>query len=81
MLFRMASMCMHILDTEEEQIKFADETPAAIDEFMESLTADQFNVIMEFAQNIPTLKYSSTFDCAKCKHNNEYKIQGMSDFF
>ena len=81
MLFRMAALCMHTLDTEEEQIKFADETPAAIDEFMESLTADQFNVIMEFAQNIPTLKYNSTFDCVKCKHNNEYKIQGMQDFF
>ena len=28
MLFRMAALCMHALDTEEEQIKFADETPA-----------------------------------------------------
>ena len=81
LLFRMAGMCMHILETPEEQIIFADETPEAVTEFMESLTTSQFNIIMEFAQNMPVIKYSSIFDCKKCKHHNEYNIQGMQDFF
>ena len=81
LLFKTAAMCMHTLETEEEQITFADETPQAIDEFMESLTSEQFNVIMEFAQNMPTIKHDGNFECAKCQHNNIYNIKGIQDFF
>jgi DNA-directed RNA polymerase subunit M/transcription elongation factor TFIIS len=80
-LFKTAAMCMHTLETEEEQIAFVDETPQAIDEFMESLTSEQFNTIMEFAQNMPTIKYDGNFKCAKCQHDNTYNIKGMQDFF
>jgi len=81
LLFKTAGMCMHTLETEEEQIIFADETPEAINEFMESLTSEQFNIILEFTQKMPTIKHDGKFDCAKCKHNNKYNIQGMQDFF
>jgi hypothetical protein len=72
---------MHTLETEEEKIAFADETPQAIDEFMESLTSEQFNTIMEFTQNMPTIKHDGNFKCAKCKHENKYNIKGIQDFF
>jgi len=81
LLFKTAAMCMHTLETEEEKIIFADETPQAIDEFMESLTSEQFNKIMEFTQNMPTIKHNGSFKCAKCQHDNEYKIKGIQDFF
>jgi hypothetical protein len=81
LLFKTAGMCMHTLETEEEQIAFADETPQAIDEFIESLTSEQFNTIMEFTQNMPTIKHDGNFKCAKCQHDNEYKIKGIQDFF
>jgi DNA-directed RNA polymerase subunit M/transcription elongation factor TFIIS len=80
-LFKTAAMCMHTLETEEEKIIFADETPQAIDEFMESLTSEQFNKIMEFTQNMPTIKHNGSFKCAKCKHENTYDIRGIQDFF
>ena len=80
-LFKTAGMCMHTLETEEEKIAFADETPQAIDEFMESLTSEQFNIIMEFTQNMPTIKHDGNFKCTKCKHENKYNIKGIQDFF
>ena len=52
-----------------------------IEGFINSLTSEQFEKITEYIQNLPSMKYTDTFDCEKCNTNNEFKLEGMQDFF
>ena len=80
-IFRTAKMCLHSLQTEDENILFADESAEEIEEFFGSLTADQFNKIMEFTEEMPSIKYDCKFKCSKCNEDNEYNLKGIQDFF
>ena len=80
-IFRTAKMCLHSLQTEDENILFEDESAEEIEEFFGSLTGDQFGDIIKFAESIPTIKYDASFKCTKCDNDNELKLQGIQDFF
>ena len=80
-IFRTAKMCLHSLQTEDENILFADESAEEIEEFFGSLTGDQFSMIIKFAESVPTIKYDASFKCTKCDNDNELKLQGIQDFF
>jgi len=73
--------CLDKLKTEEEIIDFADEPKAEVEQFLEQLTTEQFTSIMEFVQNIPTLKHEVKFNCTECGESNTSILQGLSDFF
>ena len=81
LVFRTAKMCLHSLQTEDENILFADESAEEIEEFFGSLTGEQFGDIMKFAESVPTVKYDASFKCTKCGDDNEIKLQGIQDFF
>ena len=81
LVFKTAKMCLHSLQTEDENILFADESEEEVEEFFGSLTANQFNSIMEFAQAVPTIKHNVEFKCTKCGKDNEIALQGLQDFF
>jgi hypothetical protein len=81
LIFRTAKMCLDSLQTEDENILFADESAEEIEEFFGSLTADQFNKIMEFTEEMPSIKYDCKFKCSKCNEDNEYNLKGIQDFF
>lgn len=74
-------ICMDQLKTDNELISFSDESYEEISTFLEQLDTTQFEQIMEFINNIPTLKHELTFKCESCGHNNKAILQGISDFF
>ena len=80
-IFDTALLCLHSLDTEDEKVHFKDEPKKDTEEFMGSLTAKQFETIIEFAEAIPTLKHKVELKCVKCNNENEYNLKGMQDFF
>lgn len=80
-LFEMCIQALDKISTEEEVVSFDDEERSEIEEFMNNLTPDQFDQILEFVQNTPTLKYTSTFNCKSCEHENRYTLSGIQDFF
>lgn len=80
-IFEMIVMCLDELRTEEEIIKFDDETRESIDAFVGGLTASQIEFIMNFVESLPKLEHDITFNCTHCNTVNEIKLQGLQDFF
>jgi hypothetical protein len=80
-IFEMIIMCLDELRTEEEIIKFDDETRESIDAFVGGLTASQIEFVMNFVESLPKLEHDITFNCIHCNTVNEIKLQGLQDFF
>jgi phage FluMu protein Com len=59
----------------------ADESPESLNDFIESLTSDQFKKITEFFDDMPKLKHDIEFDCSNCKTHNKITIEGLTNFF
>lgn len=74
-------VCMQSVLTEEERIDMSTESHASINEFLESMTAEQFERVTEFVSNMPTVTQEIAFKCVSCKHKNTRTLKGMDDFF
>ena len=73
--------CLDSLQSEEENFSFKDETKKDTEDFLDSLTSEQFNMIMEFVNNVPSLTHDIHFPCISCNHDNTYTLRGINDFF
>ena len=73
--------CIDAVLTEEEQISLKDETKESIENFINSLTTQQFEKVMKYINSIPTMKYTSKFECESCHVDNNFTLEGMQDFF
>ena len=67
--------------TEEENIKLRDEPREEIEEFINSLTTEQFEKISVFVESFPKTKYEQDHKCLKCNHKNKIELEGLQDFF
>lgn len=77
-------LMLHCLDsilTEDERLDMRDETMEEKEAFIDSLTTSQFEMILEFMNNIPSLKQEINYTCTECGHDNSYTLQGIQDFF
>lgn len=81
MLIELIIGCLDSLKSEDENVNFKDEPIEEIEAFVDSLTSDQFNAIMEFVNNIPKLKHTLNFTCESCKTENTRELIGINDFF
>ena len=73
--------CMVRLFDDENVYEFAEYRDSEIDDFIDSLTIDQFEKMTEFFQNVPTLKHEVEYSCAKCKKENTRVLEGLNSFF
>lgn len=80
-LYSIAVSCLDELMTEEDRIKFEDESHDDIEDFMGNLDPAQFDKVMEFVMNIPRLQKDVEYECSSCSHHNTYTLQGLGDFF
>jgi hypothetical protein len=65
-----------------EEIFIASDVPRKeVKEFVESLSNEQFNQIVDVMAKAPTLSYEINFDCKKCGESNSIEINGLADFF
>ena len=69
------------IKTEEERVSSKDVTKKEIEEFVDSMTGEQFSNLAEYVKNIPTLKENVEFVCENCGHNNSRELVGFTDFF
>ena len=72
---------MDAILTEEEHYSLKDESIDEAVEFLESMTAEQFDKITSFVNSIPSIRKKIEFKCQDCGHHNEIILQGMDDFF
>lgn len=80
-LFRLAVVCLDQLITEENIVNFDEESQEEKIKFLDNLNSEQFKGIMDFVQSLPKLTENIEFDCSSCNHHNEYKLEGLDDFF
>lgn len=79
--FEMIRECMESIMTDEENFLVKDHDPKDLEEFIESLTSEQFEKMTNFLAEIPTMKKELNFKCVSCGHDNHVMLEGMSDFF
>ena len=80
-IFEMIIMCLDELRTDEEIIKFKDESKEEIEKFLEGLTSPQLEKLIGFVNNLPKLQHDIDFECASCNHKNKVTLEGIQDFF
>lgn len=80
-IMSMIVSCLDSLMSEDDNIKFADESKETVDDFVDNLNGEQFEKIMNFVQDMPQLKHEVKFVCESCQHENSFILQGMNDFF
>ena len=73
--------CLEAVETEDERIDLADESEEEVNQFLESLTASQFEKISEFAVNLPSMSKNIKYTCINCGTKNERMLRGLEDFF
>lgn len=79
--FSTVTACMDAVISGEERIAIKDESKKEIEDFINSLTSEQFEKITEYIQNLPSMKYMSSFECESCNAHNDFTLEGMQDFF
>lgn len=79
--FEMITDCIESIMTEDTQHLVRDQSKSEMENFIESLTTDQFGKITAFLNNIPRMTKVHEFKCVKCGEDNTVKLEGMSDFF
>ena len=80
-IMAMMASCLDTLSSEDENIRFSEETNEAVTDFIDNLNAEQFEKVMNFIQNAPKLRHDVVFKCQECEHENKYTLEGMNDFF
>jgi hypothetical protein len=49
--------------------------------FIENLTETQFTKILKFFETMPKLKHIIKYKCTGCDQEDQYKLEGLTDFF
>lgn len=73
--------CMVRLYDEENVFELSEYRDSEIDEFIESLTVQQFELITDYFTAIPTLKHEVSYECPKCKKESSVELEGLNNFF
>ena len=66
--------------TENERIDIKDATDEEFQEFIESMTQDQFTKIREYIELIPKLSHTVNYECTSCNKNNSVLMEGLQSF-
>ena len=73
--------CIVSIYTEEERFSAKDHTEEELDQFIESLSSEQFGKIREYVEQMPRLKHDVYFECIHCSHKNKLTVEGLQSFF
>ena len=67
--------------TDNERYDVTDVTKQELDDFIDSLTSQQFQMLNAFFEGMPQMKHDVKFNCSDCNHENNLTLQGLNDFF
>jgi len=79
--FDIIGYCIEYIMDGEEMHKLTDYTKKEADDFLNSLSTQQFKEIQTFFDTMPKLKHEITAKCKVCGKKNERVLEGMGDFF
>jgi len=73
--------CIDSIYSGDEMFDAKSQTKKELKEFIEALSANQFNSMKSFVETMPSAKVAVSFDCNKCQHHNEFDVKGIANFF
>jgi len=80
-LFEILTSCIDSVMTENEHISLKDESREEIEEFINSLTSEQFSIVNTFVDKIPKMTLDIEYKCESCNKNHKHTLEGLHDFF
>tara|TARA_B110000211_G_C14090721_1_gene558914 strand:- start:675 stop:1400 length:726 start_codon:yes stop_codon:yes gene_type:complete len=79
--FDLIIKCIDTVYDEENVYSKTDYTAAELVEFVEGFSQDQFSQIEKFFNTLPKMYKDVEFDCKKCNHKEEIRLEGLASFF
>lgn len=79
--FKTIYACLDSVHTDDERISIKDESKADVENFINSLTTEQFQKITNFIESIPSVSIEHDWKCTECGHDNKIVVKGIQDFF
>jgi len=80
-IFDLVKSCIKGVFDSENFYDIREQTDDEINEFLESLTKEQFEKIEQFFVESPKIVQKIESDCPHCQHHNYSRIQGLQNFF
>lgn len=56
-------------------------SPEELDQWFDGLNQKQYDKLLEFFNNLPTLKYDVPFHCKHCGYKTDIHLEGIESFF
>ena len=78
---KMLISCIDYIYDKEEIYKKEDSTSLELQEFVDSLSQEQFKTVMNFFETMPKLKHTINWKCTGCGCDDEVTLEGMGNFF
>ena len=73
--------CVDSIFDKENVHEASAQSKEELQEFIESLSSEQFKKVQNFLQEVPAVYYKTEYTCDKCKKNNEVELRGLNSFF
>ncbi len=80
-LFGVVINCIDNIYSGDEIFNASDHTKEEMNEFISSLTSDQFEKLKMFFSTMPAILHDIEFTCSKCNCQEKQTLNGIGDFF
>jgi len=80
-VFKMIIDCIDYIWDGDEIYKAKDSTKKELNDFIESLSTEQFNKIRKYFESMPRLTHEITWTCPKCEKSAPLVLEGLDSFF
>jgi hypothetical protein len=80
-IFKLVKSCLKGVFDDTNFYDVKEQTDKEVDEFLESLTKEQFDKIEQFFVNSPKVVQVIETDCPNCNHHNISRVEGLQNFF
>lgn len=81
MVFSLVIACIDSIFSGDEVYDTDQQSHKDMVEFIESLSAEQFNRIRAFTDEMPTATIDTDFKCMNCGADNHIEVKGLPNFF
>ena len=79
-MFFILNKCIAEIHYGDKIFNTVDNTEKELDEFIDTMNADQLKLVMEFFNSMPKLRHSIKFINPKTKVKNEVMLEGLASF-
>ena len=80
-IFELIINCIKAVYDQSEYWDAKDQTRAELEEFIYSLTKEQFDNVEKFFVTAPKIVQIIETDCPDCKKHNTSRLEGLQNFF